>query len=317
MPNASATESLKVYVSVNAVSAAPTEAEEVIETTVEAETEEVADVSTTDEEATAIRAHLLRGLATTDTEALLHRAELTATSQAAHTETIHPDAAVAHPPTTAPEAVPPPLLRPDAAAIPPAHALPHRRLASHAGATTTDLYRERLPTARMTRETKATVVTKAADPVRVLLLTSVAHDHPDVTANPTTPAAVGRLRTIANPLLPTNAAAELHRQSLARRLVGVAMPRCQDPDPDHARARARAHAHALHRGVATSVMTRSSYRAPTDVTSVGSAQVTKQAAAAAALVAHHLRLAKRRTPENDHTNKQRVPNNRLAPSTLR
>ena len=300
MPNASATESLKVYVSVNAVSAAPTEAEEVIETTVEAETEEVADVSTTDEEATAIRAHLLRGLATTDTEALLHRAELTATSQAAHTETIHPDAAVAHPPTTAPEAVPPPLLRPDAAAIPPAHALPHRRLASHAGAATTDLYRERLPTARMTPETKATVVTKAADPVRVLLLTSVAHDHPDVTANPTTPAAVDRLQTIADPLLPRNATAELRRQSLARRLVGVAMPRCQDPD------HARTHAHALHQGVATSVMTRSSYRAPTDVTSVGSAQVTKQAAAAAALVAYHLRLAKRWTPENDHTNKQKV-----------
>lgn len=150
------------------------------------------------------------------------------------------------------------------------------------------------------------MVTKAADPVRVLLLTSVAHDHPDVTANPTTPAAVDRLQTIADPLLPRNAAAELHRQSLARRLVGVAMPRCQDPDPDPDHARAHAHAHALHRGVATSVMTRSSYRAPTDVTSVGSAQVTKQAAAAAALVAYHLRLAKRWTPENDHTNKQKV-----------
>lgn len=303
MPSASATETLKVYVSVSAVSVAPTEAEEVTETTeataeaettVEAETEEEVDVSTTDEEATAIRAHLLRGLATTDTEALLHRAELTATSQAAHTETIHPDAAAAHPPTTAPEAVPPPLHLPDAAAIPPAHALPHRRLASHAGAATTDLSRERLPTARMTRETKATVVTKAADPVRVLLLTSVAHDHPDVTANPTTPAAVDRLRTIADPLLPRNATVELRRQSLARRLAGVAMSQCRDPD--------RAHAHAHHRGVATSVMTRSSYRAPTDVTNIGSVQVTKQAvaAAAAAPAAYHLRLARRWTPKNDH-----------------
>ena len=63
------------------------------------------------------------------------------------------------------------------------------------------------------------------------------------------------------------------------------------------------------------MMTRSFYRAPTDVTSIGSAKVTKRAGAvaAAALVAHHQRLAKRWTMENDHTKKQRVLNNRLPP----
>lgn len=315
MPSASATESLQIYESASAVSDEATEAVEVTETTEKVATEEEADVSMTDEEATATRAHLLRGLATTDTEALLHRAELTATSQAAHTETIHPDAAAAaRPPTTAPEAVPP-LLLPDAAAIPPAYAPPHRRLASHAGAATTDQFRAMSPTAEETREAKATAVTKAADPVRVLLLTSVAHDRPDVTANPTTPAAVDRLRTIADPLRPRNATAELHRQSLARRLVGVAMLRCQGPDHAHAHA----HAPAPHRGVATSMMTRSFYRAPTDVTSTGSAKVTKQggAVAAAALVAHHPRPAKRWTMGNDHTKKQRVLNNRLPPMERR
>ena len=279
------------------MSVAATEAAEVTETTEEVATEEEADVSMTDEEATATRARLLQGLATTDTEALLHRAELTATSQAARTETIHPDAAAARPPTTALEAVHP--LLPDAAAIPPVHVLPHRRLASHAGAATTDQCREMSPTAKKTPDTKATAVAKAVDPVRVLLLTSVAHDRPDVTANPTTPAAVDRLRTIADPLLPRNATAELRHQSLARRLVGVAMHQCQDPD------HVRAHAHAHHRGVATSVMTRSSYCAPTDVTSEGSAQITKQAAVAVAAAAaavtghHHQRPAKRRILKNE------------------
>ena len=269
MQSASATGSLQVYESVSAVSDEATEAVEVTERTeviveaektVEVETEEEADVSTTDEEAIAIRAHLLRGLATTDTEPLLQRAELTATSQAAHTETIHPQAGAARPPTTAPEAVPPPLPPGAAAAIPPAfHALAHRRLARHAGTAMTGQHREMSPTAKKTREAKATVVTKAADPVRVHLLTSVAHYHPDATANPTTPAAEDPLRTIADPLLPRNATAELRRQYLARRLVGAAMPRCQGQD--------HAHAHVRLQGVATSAMTRSC--SPTDVISVG------------------------------------------------
>jgi hypothetical protein len=276
-----------VYESASAVSdeaAEVTETTEVTaeaETTAEVETEEEADVSMTDEEATATRAHLLRGLATTDTEALLHRAELTATSQAAHTKTTRTHAGAARPPTTAPEAVPPRLLQgaaaippasalpqhllPDAVAIPPAHALPHRRLARHEGAATTNRYREMSPIAKMTAEAKATAVTKAADPVRVLLLTNVAHDHPDVTANPTTPAAADRLRTTADLLLPRNAAAELRCQDLARRLAGVAIARCQDPD--HVRARAHAHVHL--RGAVKGAMTRSCCRAPTDVTSVG------------------------------------------------
>lgn len=266
-PNASTTESLQVSESASAVSDEATEEEEVTETTevtAEVATEEEVDVSMTGEEATATRAHLLRGLATTDTEALLQRAELTATSQAAHTETTRTHAAAARPPTTAPDPAPPRLL-PGAVAIPPARALPHRRLARHEGAATIDQYREMPPIAEMTAEAKATVVTKAADPVRVLLLTDVAHDHPDVTANPTTPAAADRLRTTADPLLPRNAAAELRRQGLARRLVGVAIARCQDPDPDHARARAHVHL----RGVVKGAMTRSCCRAPTVVTSVG------------------------------------------------
>jgi len=299
------------------VSAAVTEAVEVTEMTEEVATEEEVDVSMTDEEATAIRAHLLRGLATTDTEALLHRAELTATSQAAHTETTHPHAAAARPPTTAPEAVPPLLPLPDAAAIPPAHALLHRRrrLAGHAGAAMTDQCRGMSPTAKMTVEAKATAVTKAADPVRVLLLTNVAHDRPDVTAHPTTPAAADRLRTTADLLLPRNATAEPRRQGLARRLVGVAMPRCQDPG----RARARAHAHVRLQGVARSAMIRSSCRAPTAVTSVGSARVTKRAAVAVAVAAataatavtghRRPRPAKRWTTRNDRTSQRRSTNN--------
>ena len=237
-----------------------TEMTEVIvgaETTVEVGTEEQVDVSMTDEEATANRAHLLRGLATTDTEALLQRAELTAMSQAAHIETIHPHAGAARRPTTAPAAGPHPLHPGAAAATPPAFRALARRLARHAGAAMTGQHREMSPTAKMTTEAKANVVTKAADPVRVLLLTSVAHDHPDATANPTTRAAEDRLRTTADPLLLRNAAAEFHRQCRVRLLVGVVMLRYRD----------RAHAHP--QDVATGATTKSFCRVPTAVTSVG------------------------------------------------
>jgi hypothetical protein len=113
-PIASVTESSQVYANVSAATGAATEVVEVVEvteTTEEVETGEAVDVSMTDEEATANRAHLLREFATTDTEALLQRRaeELTATSQAAHTETILPPAGAARLPTTALAAVPPPL----------------------------------------------------------------------------------------------------------------------------------------------------------------------------------------------------------------
>jgi hypothetical protein len=119
-PIASVTESSQVYANVSAATGAATEVVEVTETTEviaeaetteEVETGEAVDVSMTDEEATANRAHLLREFATTDTEALLQRRaeELTATSQAAHTETILPPAGAARLPTTALAAVPPPL----------------------------------------------------------------------------------------------------------------------------------------------------------------------------------------------------------------
>jgi hypothetical protein len=122
-PIASVAESSQVYANVSAATGAATEVVEVVEvtetteviaeaeTTEEVETGEAVDVSMTDEEATANRAHLLREFATTDTEALLQRRaeELTATSQAAHTETILPPAGAARLPTTALAAVPPPL----------------------------------------------------------------------------------------------------------------------------------------------------------------------------------------------------------------
>jgi hypothetical protein len=288
------------------VSDEATEVEEVIETTEviaeaetteEVETEEEADVSMTDEEATAIRAHLLQGLATTDTEALLQRAELTAMSQAAHTETIHPHAGAARPPTTAPAADPPPLHPGAAAATPLAfRALAPRRLARHAGEVTTGQHQEMSPTAKMTPEAKASVVTKAADPVRVLLLISVAHDHPDATANPTRPAAEDRLRMTADPLLPRNAPAEPHLRSLVRHLAGVVMPQHRDL------------AHVRLPDVVTDAMTKSSCRAPTVVTSGGLVQVTRQAAVGAGVTAavaavttshRHQRLAKRWTPGSD------------------
>lgn len=322
-PNASVIESSQVYVSVNVVSDEVEEVTEVIETTEATEvivgagtteteedgTEEEVDVSMTDEEATAIRAHLLRGLATTDTEALLQRAELTATSQAAHTETILPPAGAARPPTIAHAAVPPPLHPGAAAATPqasPAHA--RRRLVRPADAATTGQHREMSLTAKTRAKAKANVVTKAADPVRVLLLTSVAHDHPDATASPTTPAAEGRLRTIADPLLPRNATAELRHQYLVHHLAGAAMPQHQG------------HPHVRLPDAATSAMTKSSCRDLTGATSVGLAQVMQAAAGVAAAVAvvtnhHHQRSAKRWTQGNSHTWSQKVIDDRFQGSS--
>jgi hypothetical protein len=298
-PIASVTESLQVYVSVSAAIGEVTEVAEVLEvietteviveaeTTEEVGTGEVVDVSMTDEEATANRAHLLRGFATTDTEALLHRAEeeLTATSQAAHTETILPPAGAARLPTTALAAVPPPLHPGAAAATPRAFRHPTRhRLARPEDAATTGQHHETSPTAKTTAKAKASVVTKAADPVRVLLLTNVAHDHPDATASPTTPAAEGRPPTIADHLLPRNATAEHRRQYLVRHLASVAMLLCHDRPHDRLQ------------GVARGAMTKSSCRAPTDTTNVGLAKVMQAGVVAVAAVAavrsHHQKTAR-------------------------
>lgn len=225
-PIASATESLPVYVSVSVVSEEVTEVIEetgkidmieAVETIVEVviDEEEVA-VLMTDEEATETRVHLLQEFATTDTEPLLQRAELTATSQAAHIETILPHAGAARLPTIAHAADPPPH-QGAAAATPLAFRdLAHRRHARSADEATTGQLHGMSLTAKMTAKAKASVVMKAADPVRVLLLTSVAHDHPDVTANPTTPAAEGRPLTTVDPLLPKNATAKRHHWHLAR-----------------------------------------------------------------------------------------------------
>jgi hypothetical protein len=296
-PIASVTESSQVYVSASAVIAEMTEAAEVVEVTgtneviVEAETTEVVgtgeavDVSMTDEEAIANRVHLLRGSATTDTGALLqhHAEELTATSQAAHTETILPPAGAARPPTTALAAVQPPLHPGAAAATPRAfRARAHHRLATLADAATTGQHHETSPTAKTTA--KASVVTKAADPVRVLLLTNVAHDHPDATASPTTPAAEGRPRTIADPLLPRNATAELRHQYRVRHLASVAMLPCHDRPHDRLQ------------GVARGAMTKSSCRAPIGTTNVGLAKVMQAGVVAVAAVAavrsHHQKTAR-------------------------
>lgn len=239
----------------------PTEMTEVIvaiEMTEEVVTGEAEAVLMTDEEATAIRAHLLQGFATTDTEALLQRAELTATSQAAHIETTLP-AGAARLPTIAHAAVPPPHPQGAAAAILPAsRALAHHHPARLADTATTGQHREMLLIAKTTAKAKASAV-KAADPdpVRVLLLTSVAHDHPDATANPTTPAAEGRPRTTADPLLRRSVTAELHPQYRAHHLEGAAMPQNRDP------------AHVHLQDVETSEMTKSLCHAPNAVTSVG------------------------------------------------
>ena len=214
------------------------------EVTAEETEAEVVDASMTGEEDIATRGRLLRGFATTDTEALLHSAELTATFQAAHTETTLPPAGAARPPTIAPAAALP-LLQGAAAATRPAstHA-PPLRLARFADVATTGPHLEMPATARTTTprpKAKASVVTNTADPVRVLLLTSVAHD---LLEDPTTPAAEGRPPTTADPLLRKNAAVRPRRPSLDRRLAGAAMSPAHDP------------LHAHHRGVAKGGMIR-------------------------------------------------------------
>lgn len=237
-----------------------------IATTEEAE---VLDVSMTGEEATAIRALLLQGLATTDTEAHLQRAEeLTDTSQV--DETTLPPAAADRPPTTAHATDR--LPHPDAAvATPPAFLALPRRHASLADVATTGPHPEMPTTAKITA--KASAVTKAADPVRVLLLTSVAHDHPDVTA---TTAAEDRPPTIADHLPRRSAAAEPH-------------PLCLDHHhADDATPQARGRVHARLRGAVRGGLTRRPH-APTSATSVGLAQVMPAKAAAPAAISHLLK----------------------------
>lgn len=230
----------------------------------EDEVDETLAVSMTEEAATAIRGLPLQESATTDTEALLQAAELTATSQDAHTETTLP-AAAALPPTIA-RAAALPLLPVAAAATPPAY--PHLALrpASLADVATTDpdLHPETQTTAR-TAKAKTSVVTKAADPVHVLLLTGVAHDHPDETASPTAPAAERPPKTVA-PLHPKNAAAVRRHPPLAHHRVGVVTAQI------HAHVRAR----LLH--------VRRSQTRPT-VRSVSPAQV--KAVAAVVVAASH------------------------------
>lgn len=184
------------------------------ETEAEADEESVI-ASMTEEADIATRAPLPQGSATTDTGALLQHAELTATSQHAHPETIL-RVVVAHPPTTA---VPPPR-RAAADATPPALTPTPRLHARLADAATTDLHHEMLRTARAAKA-QASAVMKAADPVRVLLLTSVAHDHPDVTADPTTTAVTDHpLETVARHHR-RNAAVGTPNQSPVHRRAGV------------------------------------------------------------------------------------------------
>ncbi|KAM0712327.1 hypothetical protein Q7P37_011422 [Cladosporium fusiforme] len=204
----------------------------------EREDEEDATVadSMTEEAATAIRDLLLQEFATTDTEALLHSAELTATSQDAPPETTLP-AVAAHPPTIARAAARLPL-HVAAAATPPVLPPPAPRPASPTDAATTDPDPGLLPEMQMTAETakaKTSVVTKAADPVHVLLLTGAAHAHPDVTANPTTPAAEGHLPKTVDPLHRRNAAAALRHPSLAHHRADAVI----SPAPAHLRAHQR------------------------------------------------------------------------------
>jgi len=259
-----------------------TEAIEVTETIEDLEATEVtaereaeaADASMTGEEDIATRGRLLRrGFATTGTEALLQRAELTATFQAAHTETTPLPAGAVRPPTTARAAALP--LLPDAAVatLPANHALPPR-LARPVDAAMKGPHPE-MPTTAKTKTpragAKASAVTNTADPVRVLL-SSVAHDLPE---DPTTPAAEGRPPTTADPLLRRSVAAEPRRPSLNHRLVGVAI------FPGHDLA----HAHAHHRGVAKGEMRRMSYLVRTGRIRVGSANVTQAVAGVAVAVA--------------------------------
>jgi hypothetical protein len=247
---------------------------EVTAVTAEREAAEVdASMIGEEEEDIATRGHLLRrGFATTDTEALLRRAELTATFQAAHTETTLLPAGAARPPTTARAAALPLLPQGAAAAIPPApRALPPR-LARPADAATIGPHPEMPATAKTTTPragAKASAVTNTADPVRVLL-SSVAHDLPE---DPTTPAAEGRPPTTADPLLRRNAAARPRRPSLDRRLAGAAM------SPAHAPA------HTHRRDAAKEEMTRTSFLVRTDRTRVGSAKVMQAGAEVAVVVA--------------------------------
>lgn len=245
-PSASATENSHVSGTVNAVSAEATETTESEGTEEEGEPDAAAAGSMTEEAAIAIRGLLpLPESATTDTEALLQRAELTATSQDARTETTLPVVAnnanaAALPPTTAPAAAPTAA----AVATPQASPPPVRRPASLADAATTDLAPDPRPatqrtsaqTAKIPTPTRRSVATKAADPVRVhghvpvpalvlLPLTGVAHDPPDATATPT--AAEGRPPSTADPLrrrsaavalrLPHPARARRHRADVATR----------------------------------------------------------------------------------------------------
>jgi hypothetical protein len=245
---------------------------EVTAVTAEREAAEVDASMIGEEEDIATRGRLLRrGFATIDTEALLRRAELTATFQAAHTETILLPAGAARPPTTA-RAAALPLLQGATAATPLAsHAL-HPRLARPADAATTGPHLEMPVTAKTKTPragAKASAVTNTADPVRVLL-SSVAHDLPE---DPTTPAAEGRPPTIADPLLRRNAAARPRRLSLDRRLAGAAIPPAHDLT------------HARRPGVAKEEMTRMSCPVRTGRTRVGSAKVMQAGAEAAAVVA--------------------------------
>jgi hypothetical protein len=293
------------------VEATVTEAIEVTETTEDPEATEVtaekeaeaADASMTGEEDIATRGRLLRrGFATTGTEALLQRAELTATFQAAHTETTLPPAGAARPPTTA-RAADLPLLPDAAIETPPAsHALP-LRLARPADAATTGPHPE-MPTTAKTKTAragaKASVVTNTADPVRVLL-SSVAHDLPE---DPTIPAAEGRPPTIADLLLRRNAAAGPRPPPLDRRLAGAAMYPAHD----------LAHAHAHRRDVAKGETTEMSSLARTSMTRVGSAKVMQAGVGAAVVVAAAAatsRLLKNRNPwtrtNRARTDRARVP----------
>jgi hypothetical protein len=275
---------------------------EVTAVTAEREAAEVdASMIGEEEEDIATRGHLLRrGFATTDTEALLRRAELTATFQAAHTETTLLPAGAARPPTIARAAALTVLPQGAAAATPPApHALPPR-LARPADAATIDPHPEMPSTAKTTTPragAKASAVTNTADPVRVLL-SSVAHDLPE---DPTTPAAGGRPPTTADPLLRRNAAARHRRPSLDRRLAGAAM------------SQARAHAHAHRRGVAKEEMTRMSCPVRIDMTRVGSAKVMQAGAEVAVVVAAAVATSHLRRSPNlwTRTNKARSHRVRL------
>lgn len=244
------------------------------------EEDEVEDVSMTGEEAIASRARPLQGFATIDTGAHLQRVEeLTDMSQAA--ETTHRPAAAARPLTTVHTTAHPP--HPDAAVVTllAFRALP-RRLASLVDAVTTGLHPE-MPTTAKT--TKASAVMKAADPVRVLLLTSVAHDHPDVTA---TIAAEDRPPTIADHLLQRNAAEEPRPLCLDHRHAGAAMSQAHV----HVRVRVR------RRGVVKGTRTRR-LSAPKGVTSVGLAQVMSAKAAAPAATSHLRRKMVRWTQRSE------------------